>query len=92
MKEFSGLLANRCLGDAGGDTLIAYADIGILTSESAHYLSDKAIRSERSNTIYFSTSREGLKAMIGALQKLEADLQDLEGGVIIEPKLNAEAD
>jgi hypothetical protein len=87
MKEFAGVVANRSLGQAEGGMLFAYSDISIITSEIGHYE-----RSNKVEEIHFRTTREGLKEMIGLLQRLEADLQNLEKRVTIEPKPNVEAD
>jgi len=89
MKEFVGLFANHSITHNEDNTVSACAELIVLTSEPVYYIGDTMFHRERpskAGTLRFAATRSGIKAMIEGLQKVEADLIDLEERVFIDPK------
>lgn len=89
MKQFVGMNANLRF-DVHEDGLVeGQAEVIVMVSESVYYLGDTRLHRERPSQVEalrFHVNTSGVKGMIEGLQKLQAELQDLEERVVVEPK------
>jgi len=90
VKEFVGMNANRRFDVLDDGAINAQAEVILLVSEHVYYMGDVMFHRERPSQVEalrFHTDASGIEAMIAGLQKLHAELRDLEERVTVEPKL-----